>query len=48
MSNRTCFVWIRCRDGVVQPFMINPKNLRRLQNKYGERLQVISDGRVAA
>jgi hypothetical protein len=38
--NRTCYVKIRCRDGVVQPFMINPKNLRRLQNKYKERIEV--------
>ncbi len=35
-------VKIVCRDGVVQTHYINPKNLSKLQQKYGPRLLVVS------
>ena len=33
---------IKTKDGVVQPFRINPKNLEKLKNKYGNDIMVDS------
>ena len=34
-------VLIRTRDGIKQPYQINPKNLEKLQAKYGDRLEIV-------
>jgi|26BtaG_2_1085354.scaffolds.fasta_scaffold05256_4 hypothetical protein len=33
-------VIIKCKDNVVQPYLINKKNWPALKEKYGDRIQI--------
>ena len=35
-------VKIKCRDGVIQTYMVAPQNLERLRAKHGENLEVLA------
>ena len=39
-------VHIKTKDGVIQPFRINPKNIEKLKNKYGNDIMVDSTSRL--